>query len=231
MSREKLAIFGGEPAVKVQAPKWPIIGEEETNRIINQLRIGKLSIADRSGVIAEFEDLFAKYHNIKYALATYCGTASLHSAIFGVGVEPGDEVIVPSFTWITTATSVLQSNAIPVFCDISNESFGIDPKDFEKKITKRTKAIIVVHLWGIPVEMEKIMNVARKHNIAVVEDSAQAHGAIYKGKKVGTIGDVGCFSFQATKSMCTGEGGMLITDELGIYERAMLLGHHPARLT
>jgi dTDP-4-amino-4,6-dideoxygalactose transaminase len=162
----------------------------------------------------EFEGKWAEYNGVKFAISTSTGTSALHTALGAMGIGPGDEVITVPYTFIASSFSVLQIGAIPVFVDVRKEDHCIDPGEIEKKITSRTRAIIPVHLYGNICEMDEIMEIARKHNLKVIEDAAEAHGAEYKGKKVGSIGDAGCFSFCQNKTFTTGgEGGMLITDD------------------
>jgi dTDP-4-amino-4,6-dideoxygalactose transaminase len=153
------------------------------------------------------------------------GTATLHSAYFAVGVGPGKEVIVPSYTWHATATPVLQCGATPVFCDIDPRSLNADPDDIERRITERTQAICVVHVWGNPAEMDRIMEIANRYKIKVIEDCWHAHGAVYKGKSVGTWGDIGCFSLNCGKAVDAGEGGVAVTDDPVLFDHMLLLGH------
>ena len=176
--------------------------------------------------IRQFERDFAEYYKIKYAVAFNSATAALHAAVVACGVRPGEEVIVPPYTFTSTATCVLMHNAIPVFVDIKPDIFCIDPAKMERAITPRTRAIIPVHLFGHPADMDEIMAVAKKHNLKIIEDCAQAPGAIYKSRLVGTIGDCGVFSFQETKNIMTGEGGMLITDDERIAEIARMVRNH-----
>ncbi|HQH71672.1 MAG TPA: DegT/DnrJ/EryC1/StrS family aminotransferase [bacterium] len=167
-----------------------------------------------------FEEAFAKHMGVPYALAVTSGTAALDCAIAGLGVGPGDEVIVPAYSWWSDYTCVLCAGALPVFADI-DETFNLDPRDFERKITPRTKAVLAVHLMGGPCDMDPILEIARKHKIAVLEDAAQAVGGSYKGKKLGSMGDVGIYSFQINKMISSGEGGAVVTSNPLIYERAV----------
>ncbi|HOL92902.1 MAG TPA: DegT/DnrJ/EryC1/StrS family aminotransferase [bacterium] len=167
-----------------------------------------------------FEEAFAQYMGVPYALAVTSGTAALDCAMAGLGVGPGDEVIVPAYSWWSDYTCVLCAGALPVFADI-DETFNLDPRDFERKITPRTKAVLAVHLMGGPCDLDPILDIARKHNIAVLEDAAQAVGGSYKGKKLGTLGDVGIYSFQINKMISSGEGGAVVTSNPMIYERAV----------
>lgn len=201
----------------------PIVGEEEIEAVAEVLRSGRYVQGPK---VKEFEDKFADYIGTEHAIATNSGTAALHITQAAAGIGPGDEVIVPALTFFSTVTSVIHNNAIPIFADIDPEIYCLDPEDMEKKITEKTKAVIPVHLYGHPAEMDQIMEIAQKHNLLVIEDAAQAHGAEYKGRKVGSIGDVGCWSFYATKNMTTGEGGMITTDDPNVAEKARLIRSH-----
>ena len=171
-----------------------------------------------------FEENFAKYMGTRFALGVTSGTAALDCAVAGLGIGPGDEVIVPAYTWWSDYTCVIQAGALPVFADI-DRSLNLDPKDFERKITPRTKAVIAVHLLGGPCNMDPIMEIAHKHGVAVLEDAAQCVGGSYHGKKLGSIGDVGIYSFQINKIITSGEGGALVTSDPVIYERAARFHH------
>jgi 8-amino-3,8-dideoxy-alpha-D-manno-octulosonate transaminase len=169
--------------------------------------------------VLRFEENFAKHMGTRFALGVTSGTAALDCAVTGLGVGPGDEVIVPAYTWWSDYTCVVHAGALPVFADI-DRTLNIDPKDFERKITPRTKAVIAVHLLGGPCDMDPIMEIAHKHGVAVLEDVAQCVGGSYHGKKLGSIGDVGIYSFQINKTMTSGEGGAVVTSDPLIYERA-----------
>lgn len=166
-----------------------------------------------------FEDRFAKYMDSPYALAVNAGTSALNSAIAGLGIGPGDEVIVPAYSWWSDYTCVVNAGALPVFADI-DKTFNLDPKDFERKITPRTKAVLAVHLMGGLCDIEPILAIAEKHGVKVLEDCAQCVGGSYQGKKLGSLGDVGIYSFQVNKMMSAGEGGAVVTANPVIYERA-----------
>jgi perosamine synthetase len=230
----RLALCGGKKLREKPFPPHPIIDEEEKKAVMEVLESGKLStfIAQPGEhflggeKIRRFEKEFAKYNNIKYAIAFNSATAALHAAIAGCGVEAGEEVIVPPYTFTSTATCALMHNAIPVFADIKSDIFCLDPAKVEQAITPRTRAIIPVHLFGHPSDIDEIIAIARKHNLKVIEDCAQAPGALYKGEHVGTIGDCGIFSFQETKNIMTGEGGMLITNSEQIAEVARMIRNH-----
>ena len=204
----------------------PVIGKEEFESVKEVLESGMLAQGD---VVEEFEDKFAAYIGVDYAIATNSGTAALHTALAAIGIKNGDEVITTSFSFFATASCVLMQNAKPVFVDIDPRTYNIDQLEIEDKISERTKAIIPVHLYGQPCKMKEIMDIAEEHNLKVIEDAAQAHGAEYDRKKVGSIGDVGVFSFYATKNMITGEGGMITTNDEGIAERARMIRNHGQR--
>jgi 8-amino-3,8-dideoxy-alpha-D-manno-octulosonate transaminase len=169
--------------------------------------------------VLRFEENFGKYMGTSFALGVTSGTAALDCAVAGLGIGPGDEVIVPAYTWWSDYTCVVHAGALPVFADI-DRTFNLNPKDFERKITPRTKAVIAVHLLGGPCDMDPILETARKHGVAVLEDCAQCVGGSYRGKKLGSIGAVGIYSFQINKMITSGEGGALVTNDPVIYERA-----------
>ena len=201
----------------------PFIGKEEIDAVKEVLLSGKYVSGKR---VKEFEEKFAEYHGVKYAIAVNSGTAALHVALSVLGIEQGDEVIVPPLTFFSTISAVLHQYGVPIFADIDPVSYCIDPADIEKRITKKTKAIIPVHLYGNSAEMDEIINIARKYRLKIIEDCAQAHGTEYKGRKVGSIGDIGTFSFFATKHMTTGEGGMLITNNKEWADLAKIIRNH-----
>lgn len=173
-----------------------------------------------------FQNDFAKYQDAGFALATSSCTGAIHLALMALGIKAGDEVILPDITWIATAEPVLYIGAKPVFVDVLEDSWCIDPKKIEEAITPKTKAIIAVHLYGNVCEMDTIMAIAKKHNLVVLEDTAEGLGSEYKGKKAGSIGDVGVFSFHGTKTMTTGEGGILVTNNETVFEKAKVLNDH-----
>jgi dTDP-4-amino-4,6-dideoxygalactose transaminase len=209
---EKLAVDGG-PKVRTKPwPRWPIYGEEEIALIAQILRSGNTHFV-RSTVSKDFEKRFAEWNGSKHAICCNSGTSAIHMALAAGGVGPGDEVIVPPRTFIGTVSPVLYQNAVPIFADIDPVTHNISPAEIRKVITERTKAIIPVHLAGLPCDMDAIMAIAKEHNLLVVEDAAQAHGAEYKERKVGTIGHVNAFSMQDSKILnTTGDGGMVTTD-------------------
>lgn len=199
----------------------PCLGEEELQNIIEVVKSGWISSIGK--FIGEFEQKFASYCGQKYGVATSNGTVALHLALKALGVEEGDEVIVPTLTFVATANAVTYCNAKPVFVDSHPDYWCIDPEEIEEKITRRTKAIIPVHLYGHPCDMKPIMDISKVHNLYVIEDAAEAHGAEYRGKKVGSFGDISCFSFYGNKIITTGEGGMCLTDNEELAERMRFL--------
>lgn len=201
----------------------PIVGEEEIDAVVDVLKSGQLAEGQK---VYEFEKMFADYCGVKYALMVSSGTAALHIALHSLGIGPGDEVITTPFTFVATANSILMVGAIPVFVDIDENTFNIDPKKIEEKITKKTKVILTVDLYGQPCDYDEIKKIAKKHNLFIVEDAAQAVGAEYKNIKAGALGDVGCFSLYATKNIMSGEGGVLTTDSQEIYEKAYRFRGH-----
>ena len=209
---EKLAIEGGKPTIQEKLPTWPWFSEEIIEAAMEPLKTGKVNYW--TGPLGmEFERRFAKWCKVKYAISTSSGTSALHSALGALNIGPGDEVITVSYTFIATSFSIVQAGAIPVFADVKREDHCIDPEDIKRKLTPRTRAIIPVHLYGNVCEMDEIMEIAKEYNLFVIEDAAEAHGALYKGKKAGSIGDVGCFSFCQNKTFTTGgEGGMVVTN-------------------
>ena len=221
------AILGGSPVVTIPQPHftWPLIDQEAEQAVLAQLRSGELSYYRRAGIIAEFEDDFAAYHQAPYAMSTHSGTGALHAAFFSLGLAPGDEVIAPAYTHLSSVMPMLHVNLIPVLCDVDTETGNIDPEKIVKGITGRTRAIIVTHQYGHICDMESILAIARRHELFVIEDCSHAHGATYKGMLAGTFGDVGCFSLQSQKALPVGEGGMLITGNPGLFERMTLLAH------
>ncbi len=212
-----LAISGGTPVRTKPFPSWPERSDRQLEMITEVFNSPDWGVG--SGHIRQFEERFAEFHHAKYGQAISNGTAALWVALKAAGVSAADEVIVPPYTFIATASAVLTANGVPVFVDIDPDTYNIDASKIEAAITNRTKAIIAVHIAGSPADMDAINAVAQKHDLAVIEDAAQAHGAEWKGRRVGAIGDVGTFSFQSTKNMCAGEGGICVTDDEGLADR------------
>jgi len=229
---EKLAIEGGKPVrEKPLIAGWPgamMIGEEEKRAVLEVLE--SKSLFRFYGPkplykVAEFEREFAEFVGTKYALAVTSGTAALNVGIAALEIGPGDEVIVPAFTFIASVDAVVCQRAIPIFAEI-DYSLGLDPDDLEKKITERTKAIMPVHLQGVPCKMDELMEIAERYGLKVIEDCAQGIGAKYRGKPVGSIGDVGAFSLQLNKLITCGDGGVVVTNNEEIYEKAVRYHDH-----
>jgi perosamine synthetase len=202
----------------------PSLEKEELRNVTEAVKSGWISSAGK--FIPEFEQNFAQYCGVKYGVATCNGTVALHLALAALGIGNGDEVIVPTLTFIATANAVTYCNAKPVFVDSHPSYWCIDPDKIEEKITENTKAIIAVHLYGHPCDMDKIMDIARKNSLYIIEDAAEAHGAEYKGRKVGSFGDVSCFSFFANKIITTGEGGMCLTNDEELAAKMRILRDH-----
>jgi dTDP-4-amino-4,6-dideoxygalactose transaminase len=221
---EKPAILGGPKAVTadgVAANRWPAITGEEEAAVLRVLRDGDLST---HAVTRELEDDYRKYFGVRHALAHCNGTAALLAAFFAIDLKPGDEVLVPSATHWASVVPMLWMGAIPVFCESELERLGLDPADAEKRITSRTRAMVICHLWGMPSKMTALFDLARRHNLKMIEDASHAQGAMWRDQQCGTLGDVSVFSLQTSKLAPAGEGGMLLTDDEAIYERAICLG-------
>jgi dTDP-4-amino-4,6-dideoxygalactose transaminase len=218
------AILGGPRAVTQDATaanRWPLITREEEEKVLEVLRDGDLSL---HRVTRELEDDYRKYFGVQYALAHCNGTAALLAAFFAIGLKPGDEVLVPSATHWASVIPMLWTGAIPVFCESELERLGIDPADAEQRITSRTKAIVIVHLWGMPSKMTELHDLARRYDLKIIEDASHAPGATWRGRKCGTLADVSVFSLQTSKLAPAGEGGMLLTNSDALHEQAICMG-------
>lgn len=214
----ELAINGGKPVRKKPFPSWPIFGKAEEKALIEVLRSGKWGIGGEKN--AEFSQAYAKWLGVRRVVACTNGTAAIEIALRAVGVKPADEVIVPSYTFVATASSVLSIGAVPVFADIEPETYMMDPDSVEAVITPKTKAIIPVYIGGGPADLDRILKIARDRNLRVVEDAAQAHGAEWNGKRIGGDGDMAIWSFQSSKNLTAGEGGAMSTNNEEIGEDA-----------
>jgi dTDP-4-amino-4,6-dideoxygalactose transaminase len=214
---KELAINGGPKTIDKNFT-WPVFDETEINAVADVVRSGKWGNPDCGDMVKDFEEEFASFCGVKYAMTCVNGSVALRLALIASGVKPGDEVIIPPYTFIATSTIVLEANCVPVFVDIDPETYNLDPDKIEAAITPRTKAIIPVHFAGQACDMDKIMAIAGKHNLKVIEDACHGHAAEYKGKKLGSIGDAGCFSFQSSKNLTCGEGGMVITNDGKLYD-------------
>ncbi|MBU2906772.1 MULTISPECIES: DegT/DnrJ/EryC1/StrS family aminotransferase [Arenibacter] len=217
---KKLAINGGIPSRDTNKnpwPKWPVWGKEEEVALIEVLNSGVWSYNGPKEM--EFNKLFAEYTGVKHSICVVNGTITMQIALEALGIGVGDEVIVPGLTWQATAATVIDVNATPILVDICEDTWCIDPKEIEKAITPRTKAIMPVHLYGAFADMDAIMAIAKKHNLYVIEDCAHKHGGEWKGKKAGSIGNVGSFSFQLSKHLTAGEGGSITTNDTDLAEK------------
>ena len=216
-----LAILGGNRAVPegLMQP-WPPITDLDRQYILASLEGGVLACGPNCG---DLEQEWAAWNGNQYAIATNSGTAALHMAVVAAGCSAGDHVLVTSYTWSSSATCIIHANCIPVFVDLDWDTINMDVDKIEAAITPKTKAIVVVHLHGLAVDMEKVMAIARKHNLKVIEDCCQAHGALFDGQKVGTFGDCAAFSFNQNKCLCSGEGGAFVTNDEEMNQRARML--------
>ena len=215
----RIALEGGTPVRTAPWPKWPLFTDKDKADLAAVLDDGRMTSVTGPRV-REFEEKYAEVFGARYALATCNGVTAIHLALAALEIGPGDEVIVPAHTFIGTSIPVLMANAVPVFVDIAADSFNIDASLIEGAVTARTRAIVPVHLNGLPADMEEIRAIARRHRLHVVEDACQAHGAVYRGEKVGTIGDLAAFSFFEDKVLTTGEGGMVLTNDQALFELA-----------
>ncbi|HET6478936.1 MAG TPA: DegT/DnrJ/EryC1/StrS family aminotransferase [Actinoplanes sp.] len=223
----RLAFLGGEPVVgQVPPVDWPNITESDIGTVVQLLKRGEISYNGREGQVRDLEDRYRADLGISYALATNSGTSALHSAFFGIGLEPGDEVLVPTYTFLATAMPLFVVNAVPVLVDVDPLTGNLNPSALAAARTERTKAIVVTHLNGYPVDMAQVMRFAEEHSLVVVEDCSQAHGAYCDGRPVGTFGVAAAFSMQAKKLVSGGSAGILVTDDSLVYQRAVLLGHN-----
>src|SRR3990170_2068530 len=234
MPTSELALLGGPKTRTAPFPPYPVIGAEERRAVMEVLDEGRLSTFIASPGehflggkrIRAFERAFADYHGVRFAVAFNSATSALHAAVVALDVPAGHEVLVPPYTFTSTATCALMAGAVPVFVDVEPETFCLDPKALEATLSPLSRVVIPVHLFGHPAPMDEIMDVARRHSLRVIEDAAQAPGAVYRGRPVGTLGDCAVYSFQESKNLMTGEGGMLITDDPQVAEVAQLVRNH-----
>jgi len=217
-STKKLAIHGGEKLRTANFPDWPVWDQHAEEDVIKMLRSGRWWRGNGESV-AEFEQKYAHLMGAKRCLATTSGSTALLVALHVLGVDAGDEVLVSPFTFIATYNVIFMNKALPVFVDTDPETFLINPSKIEERITDRTSAILPVHIYGLPVDMDKVNEVAKKHNLKVIEDACQAWLGEYKGRKLGTLGDLGCFSFQNSKNLPAGEGGAVVGNNDEIMDR------------
>ncbi len=207
-----LALLGGKPIRTRPFTSWPIFGRPEERGLLRVLRSGKWGKLAGSEV-STFENRFATMHGCRHGVGVVNGTVSLRIALMAAGIRAEDEVIVPCYTFLSTASAVVEANAVPIFADIDLETFNLDPRSVEAVLTPRTKALIPVHFAGQPADMRSLMDIAKKHNLVVIEDAAHAHGASTRNRPAGSLGHVASFSFQSSKNLTCGEGGLLITND------------------
>lgn len=226
LTASALAIFEGSKARHIEPGdmfRWPIITQEDEEAVLDVLRRGAMSGLD---VTRQFEQEYATWQGSRFALAMSTGTAALQSAMYGCKVGVGDEIICPSVTYWASALPAFSLGATVVFAEVDPDTLCLDPNDIEQRITEHTRAIVVVHYLGHPADMDPILAIARRHGVKVIEDASHAHGGLYKGRKVGTLGDVAAASMMSGKALATGEAGILTTDDREIYERALAFGHY-----
>ena len=218
----KLAIHGGTPAVdpNLTFHTWPAVDEQDEALVLASLRQPQHASGPHVRALAEE---FAAWLGIKHCMPTNAGTSALHMCVAGCGVRAGDEVVTTALSWTSSATCIIHHNAIPVFVDVDWPSMHLDPAAVEAAITPRTRAILVVHYWGVACDMDAIMAIAERHNIPVIEDACQAHGATHRGRQVGTIGHAASFSLNQNKNLCGGEGGFFVTNDDAIFDRGKAL--------
>ena len=206
----------------------PWIGEEEKREVVSVLEENALTTAARDGGkrVRDFESQVKNYLGVKHVLAVNSGTAALHAALLAAGIKQGDEVLIPSFTFVATANAVVAANAKPVFVDVKKDDYTMDAADLKSKITKKSKAVIPVHLYGHPADMDEINEIAGKNSLHVIEDACQSLGSTYKKKQTGTFGVMGCFSMYASKVLTAGEGGAIATDDDGMADKIKMIRNH-----
>lgn len=206
----------------------PILGKEELSAVVSVVKSGGLTSASKNGGknVQEFEKLVRTFVKTKYAVSVNSGTAALQAALYSLDIKKGDEVIVPSFTFVASANAIASTGAKPVFADILKENFTIDPESIIKKITRKTKAIMPVHLYGHISSIDRIREIAKKHNVSVIEDAAQSLGSTFKGRQTGTFFELGCYSLYPGKVMTSGEGGVIVTNNKRLYEKLQMIRNH-----
>lgn len=224
----RLAVLGGEPVVKNKIwPNWPYVDEKMVEAIVKTTKSGIwCRIQSQTGTVPTFETEYAKLMGTRFALGTGSGTQALSTCVEALGIGPGDEVITSPYTDMGTIASIIGSRALPVMADLDPESFQLDPSEVERRITSNTKALMPIHIMGQPCNMERIMAIAKKHNLRVIEDACQSHLGVYQGKVLGTIGDVGCFSFQTSKTISCGEGGAIIGNNEELMDMCYTVQNH-----
>lgn len=230
----ELAVFGGEKTVTAAGKRWPWFSDAEIEEVRQCMLRSREDFTEAcsalgGGIAEKLETRFAESLGRQHAIATSGGGPALHIACLAAGVQLGDEVITTPYSWGQTVSCILQAGGVPVFADIHPQTLTLDPDAVEDLITDRTRAIVLVHIFGIPADMDRIMGIARRHNLPVIEDCAQAQGSMYKGRPVGADGDIACFSIGSGKNLAAGDGGLLATDDRTLYEKSLLAGMHPGR--
>lgn len=208
----KLALFDGVPVRTSPFPPWPSADERDENALLKALRSGKWG-RHQGNLTEAFESRFASYQGARFGIGVANGSVAIRLALHAAGIQPGDEVIVPPYTFFTTASSVVEVNAVPVFADIHPETYCLDPQAVEAALTPRTRAVIPVHFGGQSAALDEILAIAKRHGLVVIEDAAHAHGAEYRGRRLGSLGALATFSFQASKTLTSGEGGIILTSD------------------
>src|SRR5262245_58536319 len=225
-SSARPAILGGQPSVtldQTEANRWPIITQEDEQAVLRVLRSGQISISDET---AALEEDYKTWLGVKHAVAHCNGTSAILAALHAFDIGPGDEVIVPSATWWSTVMPVVHLGGVPVFAETEERCISLDLEDVERKVTPRTKAIVVVHLFGMPSKMNELIAIAGRRKLRILEDASHAHGAMYHGKPVGTLTDAAVFSMQANKLVPSAEGGMFLTNGAELWEKVIRFGHY-----
>lgn len=219
-----LALKGGKKVCEgISWPSWPILDDEDRKAVLAALDSRNWCCLCANSRVRTFEEAYAKFHNAQHAVAVANGTVAIELALLSAGILPGDEVIVPAITFIASASAIACVGAVPIFADCDLETFQICPRSVEASITPRTRGIVAVHYGGYPADLDALTEIAKKHNLVLIEDCAHAHGTEWRGRKVGAIGTAGTFSFQASKSLTAGEGGIVLTDNPALAEKARLL--------
>lgn len=229
-SSTRLALHGGTPVLdEPHVPVWPRIEERHVKAVADVIARGEVSYFGRDGLVRDLESYWSGRLGDRPTLAVSSGTAALHSGFYALGAQAGDEVIGPTYTFLATVMPLVQLGAVPVLADAEKDTGNIDPASVEAAITQRTVGIVATHMWGHPCEMGRLRDIARRHNLWLLEDASHAHGATYRGQEVGTFGDAAAFSFQAAKIVFAGQGGLLASATTATHERAVLLGHFMVR--
>lgn len=229
-SRTRLALHGGTPVLREpHVPVWPRIEQRHVQAVADVIQRGEVSYFGREGLVRDLEDFWSARLGGRPTLAVTSGTGALHSGFYALGAQAGDEVIGPTYTFLATVMPLVQLGVTPVLADAEKDTGNLDPVSVEAAITPKTVGIVATHMWGHPCDMAPLRDVARRHNLWILEDASHAHGATYRGEEVGTFGDAAAFSFQAAKIVFAGQGGLLASATNATHERAVLMGHFMVR--